>query len=235
MKRIIAVVAVLGLFFGARNAFSAELISQTRDVNGFDRIEVRGAYDLYLTQGAKYELRIEAEPEIMERLTSEVKNGCLVLSERENRIKIGIFKSHKRKAFVTLPELKELQIKGASDVNGQNVLKTGNFQLIVSGAGDVDLVLEAKDVDVKISGAGDIRLKGSAENVSVSITGSGDINAYGLTSKKASVAISGAGDCKVNAEQELTVNIAGTGDVSYAGSPKVAMKKITGTGRVSKK
>ncbi|HAD83210.1 TPA: hypothetical protein DCG35_12265 [Candidatus Edwardsbacteria bacterium] len=213
-------------------AHAGQTISQSRDVSGFDKIQVNGAYDLYITQDKEYSLRIEAEPEVLENILTEVKDGLLVVSDRKPRIRIGLFKSKARKIHLTLPELKELCINGAADVAGQNRIKTGNFSLMVNGAGDVELELEAGDVAATINGAGDIKLKGTAENFDISIDGAGDISASDLASRKASVRISGAGDCRVNASQELTVNIAGSGDVGYQGSPKVVTKNVSGVGRV---
>ena len=215
-------------------AYAGEPISQTREVSGFDKIEVNGAYDLYITQGKEYSLRIEAEPEVQEKIKTEVKDGQLRITQKKHKIQIGIFKSKTRKIYVTLPELKELCINGSSDVIGQNKFKAGNLSLLVNGSGDIDLELEASDLSTSIRGSGDIKLKGNAENFVITIAGSGDVSAYDLASLKATVSISGAGDCKVNASQELTVNIAGTGDVSYQGSPKVVTKNVSGVGRVHK-
>ncbi|MDQ7798950.1 MAG: head GIN domain-containing protein [Candidatus Edwardsbacteria bacterium] len=215
-------------------AHAGQTISQSRDVSGFDKIQVNGAYDLYLTQGKEFSLRIEAEPEVLEKVKTEVNDGWLKVGDKKHKIRIGVFKSKARKIYVTLPELKELCLNGSSDVRGQNKFKAGDLRLEVNGAGDVELELEAGDVAATINGAGDIKLKGTAENFNISIDGAGDISASDLASQKASVRISGAGDCRVNASQELTVNIAGSGDVGYQGSPKVVTKNVSGVGRVHK-
>lgn len=215
-------------------AYAGDPVSQNRDVSGFDKIQVDGAYDLYITQGKEFSLRIEAEPEILEKIQTEVKDGRLKVGDKKHKIRIGFFKSKARKIYVTLPELKELCLNGSSDVRGQNKFKTGDLRLEVNGAGDVELELEARDVDANIRGAGDIKLKGSADKFDISIAGSGDVSAYDLASQKTTVNISGAGDCRVNASQELAVNIAGSGDVSYQGSPKVVTKNVSGVGRVHK-
>lgn len=225
---------VVSLTLVSTLAYAGKPVSQTREVSGFDRIEINGAYALYLTQGKEYSLRIEAEPEVLENIETEVKGGLLKVSDNKPRIRIGAFKGKTRKIYLTLPELKDLCINGAADVISQNRIKTGNFGLTVNGAGDVELELEAGDVAATINGAGDIKLKGTAENFDISIDGAGDISAGDLASQKASVSISGAGDCRVNASQELTVNIAGSGDVGYQGSPKVMMKNVSGLGRVHK-
>ena len=229
-----AVMLATGMMLLSAMAYAGQPISQNRDVSGFDKIEVNGAYALYITQGKEVSLRIEAEPDILEKIKTEVKDDRLVISDSKHKIRIGVFKSKTRKIYVTLPELKEVCINGSSDIIGQSKFKTGDLSLLVNGAGDVELELEAGDVAATINGAGGIKLKGTAEKFDISIDGVGDVSAYDLASQKTTVSISGAGDCRVNAGQELTVNITGSGDVSYQGSPKVVMKNVSGVGRVTK-
>jgi len=238
MKRLAcrpaAVMLIAGIMLLSAAAYAGEPVSQTRDVSGFDRIEIKGVFDLYLTQGKDFNLRIEAEQDVLEKIISEVKDGRLILSEKENKIKIGVLRPKTRKAYITFPELKELCIKGAADVNGQNAIKAGDFRLIISGAGNVNMTLDATDLEAMVSGAGDIRLKGAAENTTISITGAGDIEGFDLSSQKATVSISGAGDCKLSVEKELAVNITGIGNMSYRGNPKMMSKNVTGMGHISK-
>jgi len=233
MKGFTFLVAIIMLAMPAM-ALADEPVSQDRQVAGFDRIEVNGSYDVYLTQGKDFALRIVAEPDVLEKIKTEVKDGRLVISENKHKIQIGVAKKRTRKVYVTLPEIKGLCINGSADVNGQNRITTGSFDLKIRGSGDIDMEVAAKEIEAGISGSGDIKLKGNADDFAITIAGSGDVSAYDLASQKTTVNISGAGDCKVNAEQELTVNITGSGDVSYRGSPKVMMKNVAGAGRVRK-
>jgi hypothetical protein len=47
------------------------------------------------------------------------------------------------------------------------------------------------------------------------------------------VAISGTGDVVVWARNELSMNITGTGTISYWGDPNVSRRDITGTGDIN--
>lgn len=229
-----AMMAIFGLVAIPAMALAEKPVSQDRPAAGFDRIEVNGAYDLFITQGKDFALRIEAESDDLEKIKTEVKDGWLVISDVRHKIQIGFFKSRTRKVYVTLPELKGLSINGAADVEGQNKLSPQKFELKVRGAGDVNLEIETNEISTEISGSGDIRLKGKTDDLEITVTGSGEIAAYELVSRKTTVNISGAGDCHVNAGEELSVNISGTGDVSYRGSPKLMTRNVAGVGRVRK-
>jgi hypothetical protein len=54
---------------------------------------------------------------------------------------------------------------------------------------------------------------------SVAIEGSGDHRAERLASEKAQATISGSGGVRVNAREELAVDLSGSGEVPYLGVP----------------
>src|SRR5579875_2493154 len=56
---------------------SADVRTQSRPVSGFDRVHVSGIGLLVVTLGTPEALSIEAEPEVLSRIRSEVENGVL--------------------------------------------------------------------------------------------------------------------------------------------------------------
>ena len=50
--------------------------------------------------------------------------------------------------------------------------------------------------------------------------GSGSIRAGELSVKTVDISIAGSGDCTIDATDKLNVNIAGSGDIYYLGSPE---------------
>ncbi|MEO0725653.1 MAG: DUF2807 domain-containing protein, partial [Bacteroidota bacterium] len=78
-------------------------------------------------------------------------------------------------------------------------------------------------------GAGDIELDGSADDISIGISGSGDVDAMGMTAQNCDVRVSGSGNVKVHATQQLNVRVSGSGDVYYRGNPNV-QSRISGSG-----
>jgi hypothetical protein len=56
---------------------SGVVISQSWEVEGFNRIEMSGIGTLYITQGEVESLKIEAEDNILPKIKSEVQNETL--------------------------------------------------------------------------------------------------------------------------------------------------------------
>jgi hypothetical protein len=85
-----------------------------------------------------------------------------------------------------------------------------------------------------VYGSGNIEIgDGAADNFSSRISGSGDVYAFGFSAKKANVDISGSGNTRITASDELKVKISGSGNVYYKGSPDVTVN-ISGSGDVIK-
>jgi hypothetical protein len=67
----------------------------------------------------------------------------------------------------------------------------------------------------------------------IRLSGAGDIDALGLKAATTEANISGAGNVKVWATNELKANISGAGSIQYKGDPKI-QQSISGAGSVKK-
>ena len=73
-------------------------------------------------------------------------------------------------------------------------------------------------------GVGDVSFKGtSQDDLDIDFRGVGNVFAYGLTVNNCVVLNSGTGDCKVQANKTLDVDIASLGNVYYRGNPEISL------------
>jgi len=70
--------------------------------------------------------------------------------------------------------------------------------------------------------------------MSVAIAGSGAVKLMDMRADEVSVNIAGSGDAAVNANKTLAVSIAGSGDVVYSGDATVK-SSVAGSGSVKKR
>jgi len=132
---------------------------------------------------------------------------------------------------ITVKDLEGISIAGSGDVNGKSRLVSDDFYAYISGSGDIILAVRTARLESDISGSGSINLSGKTDAHQASITGSGKINAFDMQAQNVSVAITGSGDCRVQASEKLRTKITGSGDVLYKGHPQIS-KTITGSGSV---
>jgi hypothetical protein len=208
---------------------SDNIVTENRAVNGFTGVDMSTIGTVTITQGGKEALVITGSDNLVELVTTDVRNGVLVIA-MEN-VNVQSMKKENILTFeITVKELDSLTVSGLGTVE-MSGLETQSLALVMSGAGAIALdQLKAEDVNVDISGVGGITVEGIANHVDVSISGAGELNATDLEARTANANISGLGTATVWVTDELTGEISGAGSVLYYGEPKTNTKS-TGVGR----
>ena len=153
------------------------IFSETREVQGFEKVVMRDYGELVIKQGEKESLTIEAEPGIIEKLRTEVRGGSLDISMGASWLrKIGhAFTSSISGSWIkyslTVKNLTGLEILGAARVTASKI-KTDRLSIVLGGAGNIKVEsLTAKLLEVDMRGAGKIELTGKATEQSVIMGG----------------------------------------------------------------
>ncbi len=218
------------------------LISETRNVQGFTEVALRGYGTLVVEQdqgfAGRETLLIEADDILMPRIEAEVQGRRLVLGIRMpwyEWMSFGInwlFLPHKGIRYhLRAASIDGLSIGGAGRVTCA-ILRTDACRLSIGGSGTVIIdQVQARDIEVEISGSGRIQCAGSAGSLRARVTGSGRVKAEELAVRGASVSISGSGHVSLHAEETLDVRVNGWGLVEYRGSPAVS-SHVSGSGRI---
>ncbi len=212
---------------------NGNMVTDTRSTSSYDEIALVGSIDVRIVSGKEGELKVEAESNLQEYILTEVKDGKLKISVEKD---VSLNPSRNMSILVTVPveTISSLSVTGSGDVSNSGVLKANEFKVGVTGSGDINLTIEAKELWGSITGSGDIKLNGKAEDFSCKVTGSGDFMAYNLNAKNVEAAVSGSGDIQVSASQSLKARVSGSGDISYKGNPEKQDFKTSGSGDISK-
>jgi hypothetical protein len=190
---------------------SGDLITETRDVSGFDEIVVLGSGTVNVEVTGTESLEVEAEDNIMPFLTIEVVNGRLELG-----FESGQLLSPRRDITytITAAQLNGVTIRGSGDIEATNV--------------------DADTFAAEISGSGDVTPAGTSRHLTVTISGSGKFDGSDLEAATGEVKVSGSGNVTVNVADDLDVTISGSGDVKYIGDPSLSTD-ISGSGDISQR
>lgn len=222
-----ALFGVAAVFTGGASAAGTSI--ETRDVSGFDRVVMRSVGELTIHQGTSEHLEIEAEPQLLPKIGSEVRDGVLYLE-----ILTPQFQTREPLRFrLTVKQLEGLDSMASGSVN-IGALKTDSLELKLTGSGDIRVdSLDATQVDTQLTGAGNVSIDaGQVDQQALQLQGSGDYAAGGMKSRAARVNIIGSGNVTVDASDLLDVRIGGSGDVHYFGTPRIE-QSISGAGSVS--
>ena len=208
---------------------SGVVISDTRQVDDFDRVALSGIGNLYIEQGDENEITIEAEDNIVPKIITRVNGGKLYIEMEHG---FNIIPTEEINYYVTVQNLEQVQVSGAGNVKIYDEMNVDELDVDLSGFGSVDIYeVYGNEVNVTLSGAGDIELSGVVEKQRIKISGAGNYDARDLQSQEADVVVSGLGDTTVWVEDELTVVISGGGNIDYYGNPHTS-RTISGLGNL---
>jgi hypothetical protein len=231
-KRILIPVLAVGTLVLAGCSPTVALgprVSDDRDIDAVEAVEIRTDGDLTVTLGDTPSLRITGPQNALGRLTSDVVDGVLVLGAKGPGWGFGLGKISYE---LTVPSLSSISVEGSSDVVA-DFSGADEVWISIDGSGDVTGTgLDADEVTSSISGSGDIDLVGRTDVQSIEIDGSGAFGGEDLVSADATVEISGSGDVEVNATGTLDADISGSGSIRHTGGAKVT-SDISGSGSIS--
>ncbi|MEL6134626.1 MAG: head GIN domain-containing protein, partial [Bacteroidota bacterium] len=157
-----------------------------------------------------------------------VKDRTLYVQPREPRR----FSRDKYKLEITAPALSKLHVSGSSEVEIVDQITANEFDLNVSGKGDVDLDLDVRTFNANLSGKADIDVEGQASYSKLTVSGAGDIHAFDLRTKRTTVNISGKGLAEIYTLDELDARLSGAGTILYRGNPSRINKHKSGIGSI---
>ena len=194
---------------GPGDQTNGPLTKESRNVSGFDGIELRGVGNLFIEQTGRESLTVEADKAVLPELTTRVVGGRLIVGPESNSA-----------VHTTGPINYHLTVK---DLNSLEVLGTANAR--AKG-------IDTESLTVAISGAGNVRMEGQADEQAVEISGTSTYLAENLESREVNVEVAGAGSAIVNASEILDAEVTGVGSVEYVGDPRI-QQTVSGAGHVS--
>lgn len=204
------------------------IVSENRKVEEFTHIQFSGAYEVIMKAGDRPHIVVETDENLQEYIEVD-QHGKRVIVTTTDRIRSreGI------KVYVTFIKLNNIEVGGLATIESEDPIITDVLELEMSGAGSIDLEIDAEELDLSVSGAGAIKLRGQVDEQNIRMSGAGDLEAYGLVSKYCRIDLTGIGRAEIYVEDELEANISGVGIISYRGNPDKVRDNVSGLGKIS--
>lgn len=194
---------------------NGNVVTKERNVDSFTGIKVSSGIDVYLKQGDKESVSVEADENLHEYILTEVRNGVLNVYTEHN-----IRRAEKKRVYVTMKHIESIKTTSAGDVLGESPINSDRLELSASSAGNIKLEVKATEISVDISSSGDISLAGETDNLKADLSSAGDLKAFDLKTKEADISVSSAGDADVNVSDRLIARASSAGDINYKGDPR---------------
>jgi hypothetical protein len=225
--------AIIGAFLlnrGEQAAETGNVTRQTRSIQPFNQLRLDGVFEVYLKQGEKESLQVEAREGLQSRIRVDNDGNTLTLKLEKG----GRLRKTNIKIYLTLRELDKLTVNGVVNIRTENTLQLARLRMEHHSVGDTRLSLRCDALDAHITGVGSLRLEGAGNHVKLHNTGVGEINASQFEADVLLVENTGVGNVEVNARREISIRSTGVGSVRYRGLATVKEMQKSGVGSITK-
>ncbi len=207
---------------------SGPIVTQDIILDSFSQINFEVAGNVRIIEDSVQRVIIESHQNIINEMNT-------VISDDTWRIRFRrCFRNYdKFEVTIYTPEINGIFLSGSGNIQGENLLHSESFSVMISGSGSIIAMVDAESVFTDISGSGNINLSGSTRNQNINISGSGNVQTFDLASADCNITIPGSGNCEVAVDDNLNVVISGSGNVRYKGNPDVN-SSISGSGTITK-
>ena len=226
------------LFLASVLILSNAEIKQNRDVSGFKSIEVSGPFSVDVDVGGTEGAAIVAALNDTDQGQDVVDHVGVTVENQVLKIRFlppydmdysyaGLIQVH-----VSAKSVSDFVLSGSGVLTVNSEL-TVSVSAVMSGSGNITLIVNNNNLNVVLSGSGFVNLRGNTEGVNFVVSGAGKILGEELHTNTATIAIYGAGDVNVQVQDSLSVVQMGSGTVRYGGNPKTNIMTM-GAGAVIK-
>lgn len=182
-------------------------VTQVRTLPPFHAVELAGASEVTVRVGQRQAVEVRADDNLVNRLTTEVRSGALVIDTR------GSFSAvSPMTVSVAVPTLDAVTLSGSGAVRIEGV--------------------EQQELQVQLPGDGLVVVAGRVDRLRASLGGTGDAQLQDLVASDVVATVPGTGRLVVNATRSLDASVSGTGAIFYTGNPSDVKQSVTGTGAI---
>jgi len=216
---LLALTAVLAILLtgctitgtGGTNAVQGQgdMVTREIDVASFSGVNISGNFQVVYRQSPQWALTAVMQENLFDYLQADASPGILNVSTTRN---MQTTNANRPRLYVYAPYLTSAILSGAVDALGWDKIEGENFEISISGAADMNLVLDVERLTVDASGAVNLDLELTAQRAYFNLSGAADVNLE-LTAGYLDVIASGACEVNINGAAD-TFDIRGSGAIN---------------------
>jgi hypothetical protein len=206
-------------------------LAETRLVDApFHGVAVHSAFLATIRAGAKPEIELTADDNIVPLIETVVQEGILVVRPATNH---SIQTKNPLKLVLTVTALDHIEAHGASRINVESPLEGADLDLALHGASQLNIPsLTVKSLKLKLEGASRANLAGSAASAACDLAGASHADAQKLRIGEAAVALSGASHLTATVTGTLSGSASGASHITLTQEPASRSFKTSGASHI---
>lgn len=189
----------------------------------FSSVDLSGLFDVRIEQGDVYAVQLDGPEREKKRYDVYREQETLVIEyKNEDKFfwKKNLFDEDKVKITITMPDLKELDVKGAGKLNFHG-FREQDIEIKLTGAVNGEGDIYSENMTIDLTGASTLELRGSGQFMEANLTGACGLRAYNYEVNHAIIEAHGASSAKVFVTNKLEIDKGVASSVSHRGEPEV--------------
>lgn len=208
-----------------------ELITQELEYSDFTAVDVSSAFQVEITQSSSYRVAIIADEKIFDKINVTKTGNTLIIRAEPNILIMSVYK-----AEITMPNIAQLVLSGASKGTIEGFSTSAPFTTEVSGASQLEMQdINVGNVEIQLSGASTLNGEGSGKDLSAIVEGASNMDLANFPVNDGDLNISGASKTTVNLYGTLNAVVSGASTLYYIGEPTLGNIETSGASTVNKK
>ena len=225
------VIAALGAAVIYLWLFPGELITEELEYSDFTAVDVGSAFQVEITQSGSYSVIITVDEKIFDKIDVSKTGTTLIISTEPNTITASALK-----AEITMPELDELVLSGASRGTVEGFGSSEPLVVELSGASNLQMQdINVGNIEVELSGASTLTVEGSGNDLVSIVEGASNLDLANFPVDNSDLVVSGASQATVNLDGTLDAVVSGASTVYYIGEPTMGNIDISDSSSINKK
>jgi hypothetical protein len=197
------------------------------ELEDFDKVEVRGNFDVFITEGTEYSVDLKGRDENLKKSFVRKFDDVLEVdteSKEWESIK-DLKRSNKVRVYITMPGLSKLEGSGATDFTVES-FRYKDLEIKLSGGSSADInIIEAEDIEMDLNGASSVTIQGDAKYLDADLSAAARLKAYDLKLESAKIETKDAASARVTVRNSLDAISSGISSIKYKGDPDVQINE----------
>ena len=218
---------------------------QWRDVPPFRAVDLRGCFDVEITQSPNRTLMVSASEKRLPGIVTRVSGDTLYVSMEDDGVEGSYsFDSldemgdvlRRNRVSLSTDRIESIHSEGVARIVGNTPLKGKNLRLHMAGMSKVDLQVDMRQaVEAHVEGMGSMELRGCCERADLYVEGMSTLDAEGLQASHARLRSEGICHLKAYATESVDARAEGMGKIVCYGKPEQVSVAEEGLTRVKVK
>lgn len=236
LRYIITMVLLIPALFGrAQEAKeikgSGYILTEQREVDFFDRIEVSSKISVYIVQGEFQPITIEADNNLFPYIKTIVRNRTLKIYVPDTA---NIVKFNDMNVLISMPTLTFLQARQASYIEASpQEWKVDDVVLQASSGSRMKLATHAANITISARTSAYIELKGRCDRLEAILKSGARLDAWRMEVEEANLDLATRARAEMKVNKQIAYSLIGNAKLIYHGNPQVTKSEINSGSKVT--